>query len=365
PIYPVAVIVPILAFPATILCIPPMIWHFTQRNIAAGSLMLWMIFLNFPNAINPLIWPRDNLNDWWDGQGFCDIQARLQVGAVIALQSCTGVVARRLANVMDTGNITVAPSRNHRIRERCIEVVFCWVLPVLLMIIYYIVQPMRYYLYGISGCVAAYDPSWPSIVLVYMWAPIAAFAASYYTGLLVYRLYRYRREFHRLLAARNTTKSRFIRLFIMSIIFLVVVVPYDIFILYQLVSLTSVDYQWSRVHGDNWNSVAKVPSHGTLRFDRWAEMAFGYILFFLFGTGTDANNSYKRMLVSIGLGNFFPSLYNIKDSTSNTPSRVSFIKGWPASWSTKAKGVFSKTGTVDGTLMSGTHNSSSVAGTPK
>lgn len=182
PLYPVAVIVPIIAFPAFVLCIPPMIWHFAQRNIAAGSLMFWLILMNFFTAVNPLIWPRDNIDEWWDGQGFCDIQVRVQVGVLIAFTSCAGVIARRLANVMDTGNITVAPSRNARIMERVIEIVCCWVLPAILMLAYYVVQRVRYFIFGISGCVASYDPSWPSIVVVWMWAPIATVIASYYAG---------------------------------------------------------------------------------------------------------------------------------------------------------------------------------------
>ncbi|CAI6333390.1 unnamed protein product [Periconia digitata] len=364
PLYPVALIVPTLAFPAFILCIPPMMWHFTQRNIAAGSLMLWLILINFFNAINPLIWPRDNMEDWWNGQGLCDIQARVQVGAVIAWTNCAGVIARRLANVMDTSNITVAPSKNHWILERSIEIVFCWILPILLMIVYYIVQRMRYFIFGISGCVAAYDPSWASIVFVWMWGPISTLVASYYAGLLIFRLYRYRREFHRLIAARNTSKSRFIRLFLLSVIILIVVLPYYTYILCDLSKLATVGFDWDRVHGSDWNSVVKVPSHGRLRMDRWAEIILGYVLFLLFGTGTDAHNSYKRMLVSMGLGRVFPRLLVIQESTSTSPSTMTFVKGWTTSWSTKAKGVFSKNGTVNETLVSDTRRSSSMAGTP-
>ena len=64
--------------------------------------------------------------------------------------------------------------------ERVIEIVCCWVLPAILMIVYYIVQRVRYFIFGISGCVASYDPSWPSIVVVLMWAPITTVIASYY-----------------------------------------------------------------------------------------------------------------------------------------------------------------------------------------
>jgi pheromone a factor receptor len=179
-----AVILPALALPAVLLDIPPMIWHFSQRNIAAGSLMAWIILLNLMCFINPLIWPRDNLDDWWDGNVFCDVQARIQVGAVVALASCTAMIMRRLARVMDTRNITVAPSRSTRVREKSLEILWCWGYPIFMMVVYYIVQPVRYFIFGISGCYFAYDSSWPSLVVSYMWNPITMCVAAYYAGML-------------------------------------------------------------------------------------------------------------------------------------------------------------------------------------
>lgn len=182
PLYPNAVIVPILTFPSWILCVPPMVWHFSQHNIAAGSLILWMSVLNFFNSINAIIWPRDNVDQWWDGNILCDIEARIQVGCVVSLTACTAVIARRLAHVMDTRNITIAPSKKSRMKEKVFEIVWCWIYPAFMMITYYIVQPARYFIFGISGCVAAFDASWPSVVVTWMWAPITTFVAAYYAG---------------------------------------------------------------------------------------------------------------------------------------------------------------------------------------
>jgi pheromone a factor receptor len=184
PLYPMAVILPALALPAVLLDIPPMIWHFSQQNIAAGSLMAWVTLLNLMCFINPIIWPRDNMDDWWDGNVFCDVQARIQVGAVVALASCTAMIMRRLARVMDTRNITVVPSRNTRVREKSLEILWCWGYPIFMMVVYYIVQPVRYFIFGISGCYFAYDSSWPSLVLSYMWNPITMCFATYYASKL-------------------------------------------------------------------------------------------------------------------------------------------------------------------------------------
>jgi pheromone a factor receptor len=180
--YPQAVLLPILAFPSWILCIPPLFWHFRQSNIAAGSLILWVGLINFFNSINPLIWPRDNLPEWWDGKGWCDINVRIQVGAVVGTTASAAMIVRKLAKVMDTSNITVSVSRQSKIKEKVLEVVWCWVYPLVLIIVYYVVQPARYFIYGISGCLSTFDPTWPSVVLIIMWAPITTLVAACYAG---------------------------------------------------------------------------------------------------------------------------------------------------------------------------------------
>jgi pheromone a factor receptor len=172
-------------------------------------------------------------------------------------------------------------------------------------------------------------------------------ANIFVTGLLGFRLFHYRREFGNLIAARDTTKSRFIRLFLMALYVSIILLPYSFFILYQLADTIVDEYSWSRVHGPDWNSIVKVPANGVVRWDRWGEVAAGYIAFMLFGTGTDANNTYKGLLTSFGFGKIFPSLYIMSNSSGvQTPSSVTFVKRWTSSWSSKAKSFISKNGSI-------------------
>jgi hypothetical protein len=182
PLAPAAILLPILSFPSWLLCVLPLSWHFRQGNIAAGSLILWVILMNFFNSINPLIWPRDNIDEWWDGNVWCDIHARLQVGAIVGTTASTAMIVRKLAKVMDTRNITVSSSRDSKLKEKVLEIVWCWVYPLVFVLLYYIVQPVRYMIYGIIGCLSAYDTSWPSMFLSFMWAPITTLVAASYAG---------------------------------------------------------------------------------------------------------------------------------------------------------------------------------------
>ena len=181
PLYPSAIILPALAFPAIFLDIPPLLWHIKQRNIAAWSMIAWVIISNIFLSVNPLIWPRDNVYEWWDGAVFCDIQARITVGGMVGLPCAVTCIIRKLANIMDTRHITMAPRPARKSKENFLEVLWCWGFPAFIIVVYYIVQPIRYFIVGISGCVAAFDASWPSIIVVWVWQPIIMLFAGYYS----------------------------------------------------------------------------------------------------------------------------------------------------------------------------------------
>lgn len=63
-IYPIAILFSALAWGSWLLCIAPLIWHISQRNVAAGSLVLWIILTNISLGINPLIWGHDHMAIW-------------------------------------------------------------------------------------------------------------------------------------------------------------------------------------------------------------------------------------------------------------------------------------------------------------
>jgi pheromone a factor receptor len=184
--------------------------------------------------------------------------------------------------------------------------------------------------------------------------------------LLSYRLYRYRREFVRLVAARNTTKSRFIRLFIICIVIIAAYVPYTIWLLVVICRTLTDTYSWHRVHNPaSFHSIIKQPVHGVVSVDKWGQVASGYVLFFVLGTGADAYNTYKKMLTAMGLGRIFPSLYILRESGASTPNSFLNARSWTESLSSKAKGMFwSRSSSVaESTLISSRNNSLAVVDT--
>lgn len=181
-IYPTAIIFSTLAWLSWLLCLAPLIWHLSQRNVAASSLVAWTILTNFPLGINSIIWGHDSVDEWWDGIVWCDIVVRIQVGAQVGLAAAVAMILRRLAQVMDTRNITIAPSRGSKMRRCLVELAWCWGYPLVLILFYIPIQSVRYHIWGIEGCNSAYDPTWKSLILNAMWVPITMCLVVYYAG---------------------------------------------------------------------------------------------------------------------------------------------------------------------------------------
>jgi pheromone a factor receptor len=141
-------------------------------------------------------------------------------------------------------------------------------------------------------------------------------------------------------------------------------VPYTTW-LFVVLCRTVVDpYSWSHVHDpQRHNTIMKAPSFSQVTVDRWGEVATGYILFFVFGTGSDAYNTYKKMLQAIGLGTVFPSLYVMRESRSSTPNSFIVARTWKSNISSKARSMFwSRADSVAVTLHDTTRNSSVTLG---
>lgn len=134
-------------------------------------------------------------------------------------------------------------------------------------------------------------------------------AANSLPGLVVYRLHRYRNQFGDILQASNSNlnKSRFMRLFILSFIVLLAILPVQTYVVYKNIELSLPwhSYSWNVAHGPHWNKILKIPSGGEAFFDRWFPVAAGFMLFILFGCGRDASRMYGSYLRLLRLDHYF------------------------------------------------------------
>jgi len=179
---PGAVAVPVLAFISICLDIPPIAWHIKNRNLAATSLLFWIILSNVFNFVNAIIWPTDDLMSWWHGLVYCDIQVKFMLAATLGITGSLACIMRNLAVVLNTNRTVLTPSKGQRRTRLVMDILLCFGGPIYLMVIHYVVQPNRYYIFAITGCTPSFDRSWPSMVLVFIWPPIMCLLDVYYSG---------------------------------------------------------------------------------------------------------------------------------------------------------------------------------------
>ena len=184
PVAPAAVALPTLALFILLIDTPAFVWYIKARNLAASSLVFWILLANLMNFINPLIWPTDNVEDWWSGYGLCDIEVKLQVAMWFGVVGSVVCVMRNLAQVLDTEHTTMSPSPAQRRRQIVITCLYCFGGPIYAIAIHYIVQPSRYYIFAISGCTPSVADSWPQLPLVLVWPPVLCVVAVYYSSKL-------------------------------------------------------------------------------------------------------------------------------------------------------------------------------------
>ena len=308
---PAAVLLPILAFFAVLLCIPPLISHLDARNFAATVLVVGVCIGNVQNFINPIIWPRDTSTNTWKGQGLCDVEVKVDIGSSSAIVGAMAAIFRQLANILDTDRATLVPSKRQRYRTWVLEGSFCVGLPIYIMCIHYIVQPYRYWLMAVYGCIPAYHSSWPTLVLLIMWPMIVCLVGASYGGLAVIRLFRYRRRISSILSSSSSiTKARYIRLFGLTSTLLLIYFPLSIYTIFSNLQYGLYPYEWSIVHA-HIHQIRVIPYQRSLYyngFDRWVDVGTGYVIFLFFGLGHEAVSMYTKWLSKTVITRNWPAL---------------------------------------------------------
>lgn len=149
----------------------------------------------------------------------------------------------------------------------------------------------------------------------------------------------------------------------MCMVFLLVVVPYSIYPFYYF-CVTMKTYKideawWNSIKDHRYDVILKFQSNGMVHLDKWGQIGMGFVTFLLFGTGTDAHNTYKKIMIFFGLGKIFPSLYIMRESGSSTPSSFIAARLWTESCVSKAKSYISKRSSTFSSFSSTTINKNS------
>lgn len=181
-VYTSAIIFAFFSLLVALSIMPPLFWHYRNRNIGATLCIFWAILMNLLNFLNAVLWPNDDIPHWFSGTGLCDIEVKLQIAWSVAAPATLGCVLRGLANAMDTERMSLSKTKAQRWRGYALDLVLCVGLPGLAMLFNFFVQFKRYFVYGISGCVPTASRSWVTVVLLYVPPLVLVLVDAYFAG---------------------------------------------------------------------------------------------------------------------------------------------------------------------------------------
>ncbi|RVX71464.1 hypothetical protein B0A52_05036 [Exophiala mesophila] len=293
------ILVPFLSLLACLLSIPQIFVHIQTRNFAASVFAISSVTANFQNFINALIWPRFDPWNSFNGKILCDIEVKAYIGLGLAMIGAVTSILRQMAIILEPNRRVMTASPLQRYIRVAFEAFFCVVLPLIMMATHYVVQTFRYVIVPLSGCTLVYDNSWVSVLLQFIWPPLVCLLGSVYCILCIIRLFRQRRQTLTVLPSLPAAiRARYLRLFGLACSSLVLFLPLSIYTFSQNALVVQHPYSWSQTHPPDWVSrvlwTAEIPS--IIGFDRWVQIAIGFVGFGFFGLGNEAIAMYKTWM---------------------------------------------------------------------
>jgi pheromone a factor receptor len=171
---------------ATLLCIP--IAYFTFKSashpLATSLLIGWIFIENLLFFVDSIIWSGGNPDEWWDGKIYCDINSRVKSVWMIGVPGAAIGMCRFLADATKSQAGDEQGYLKKR-RRNLIDFTLGILLPLLNAGLKFIVNPQRYSIIGVQGCIGLTQPVWLAFPLYYLWTPILSFVAAVYAGTII------------------------------------------------------------------------------------------------------------------------------------------------------------------------------------
>lgn len=146
--------------------------------------------------------------------------------------------------------------------------------------------------------------------------------------LIAVRLVRYRRSFNAILANSRTTKSRFLRLYLLCAIVIAGLLPMWTFFVIKNSLPRITAYSWNETHHPTeyrWNSASFESGGGIVPAEKIVWLVGGFLMFCFFSFGKDAVRSYRTALLAMGFGRCFPALDPANTRKSSISAAISSI----------------------------------------
>ncbi|KAL2134214.1 hypothetical protein VTI74DRAFT_719 [Chaetomium olivicolor] len=297
-----------------------LLWR--NGEFAGTVFCVMLLVINLLTVINALIWRDNNVQEWWIGHGWCDLQAYLQYALHSAFNISLFEIMRGLASKVAL-NRAIKPTRSERRRERIVSAMVIFTVPVLQVALNYLTTITRYNINTLVGCTPTYMPSWITLVFYVLPIPAFAIAAGVMAG-VTFRRYRkiekVTTEISRSQGGISAARQERVRkkLYFITLAAIIFVLPLTsaMMVLYIIEGMPwNQPYDFGGLHfgPDPYNiyfitfTTYQKMSFSQKATDLIAELA-GILIFIPFGTTPEAINMYRKILRAAGLGYIFPKL---------------------------------------------------------
>lgn len=264
--------------------------------------------MNITGIVNAAIWSGEDFVTRWDGKGWCDIIIKLQVGANVGLSCAVTNIVYNLHAILKADS--VLPEFNSWVRITK-DLAISLGTPILVMALSYLIQVFRYGIARYNGCQNLLSPTWVTTVLYTMWMLIWSFIGAVYALLVLLVFFKKRKDVRDILHCTNSglNLTRFARLLIFCFIIVLVMFPFSLYSFIQDLEQVGGSYNFKSTHSKAlWNVIIKFDP-GKPVYNIWLYILMSYLVFLIFGLGTDALSMYGRFLRRIGLGFIIDSIH--------------------------------------------------------
>lgn len=171
----------VLNLGATLACWIPLRLFHRNRELAGTAMVIATAIMNFYYGVNSVIWPDNNVEAWFKGYVWCDIQLVLWIPLETMNAAAICAVMQNIANqvsLMRASGLTGDEKR----KKQLMQALIIFPVPALQALLYYFTIGMRYNISGIIGCQAVFQNNWVFLVFFLLPCPIFAVAAAYFAG---------------------------------------------------------------------------------------------------------------------------------------------------------------------------------------
>ncbi|SCU87462.1 LADA_0E04148g1_1 [Lachancea dasiensis] len=286
---------------------PPLAWHSKTRNTPAIILIVWLIIMDIKLIVDAAIWGGSDFAQKWAGYGWCDLMIKLQVGANVGISCSVANIAYNLHTILKAD--TVLPEPNSW-RKLGVDLSISLITPILTMGLSCLVQVFRYGIFRYNGCQNLLSPSWPTVLVYTLWMFVWSLVGFIYAVLLLYVFYRKRKDVRDILHCTNSglNLARFSRLLFFCVLIILVMFPFSFYSFVEELQQLSGGLDFQAAH-DNafWNVIVRLDVNRPL-YSVWLYILMSYLVFMVFGLGTDALNMYAGCARCMGMGPLLDSV---------------------------------------------------------